>query len=201
MTFNENKQECECQESFVTEDDGKCTCRAGQTLVNGRCEESENGRFKPEENTKSCKVCDKELIHGALEAINGTGKTSSASCACGKGKFHDPRHPTHDTPEGVCRDCMDLNLPEGFSCDPVGLTLKALPLKDGYWRSSKQSDNIVKCEIDASCFRASPDENCRSHLLGVHGGLQQEYPSLIGVPFFLVLYRFGTVTQERRRSL
>lgn len=99
MTFNENKQECECQESFVTKDDGKCTCRAGQTLVNGRCEESENGRFKPEGNTKSCKVCDKELIHGALETINGTDKNSSASCTCGKGKFHDPSHPTHDTPK------------------------------------------------------------------------------------------------------
>ncbi|GMI10820.1 hypothetical protein TrLO_g15777 [Triparma laevis f. longispina] len=35
-----------------------------------------------------------------------------------------------------------------------------LPLKDGYWRSSSQSDNIVKCEIDASCARASPDKNC-----------------------------------------
>ncbi|GMH73197.1 hypothetical protein TL16_g06118 [Triparma laevis f. inornata] len=159
MYYDEIKQECICEDTFITVDK-KCTCEAGKTLINGICKECEDGRFKNHTGTDSCNVCDTKVIHGAFETLNGTDKSSAASCACGKGKFHDPRKPQLDTPEGKCEDCMNLNLPEGVSCDPVGLTLASLPLKDGYWRSSSQSDNIVKCEIDQSCVHASPEDNC-----------------------------------------
>ena len=101
------------------------------------------------------------MIKGAFETNIGADKSSSASCACGKGKFLDPRDPPHDTPTGVCKACIDLNLPEGVNCDnDSGLTLNTLTLKDGFWRSSAKSDNIVKCEITASCTHASPSDNC-----------------------------------------
>ncbi|GMI07371.1 hypothetical protein TrVE_jg10073 [Triparma verrucosa] len=160
MEYDVAIKTCVCQESFIT-DDGICTCAAGKTLVNGKCKECEDGRFKADNSTDSCNVCDTDVIHGALETINGTDKTSAASCACGKGKFQDPRNPQPGTPQGKCEDCMNLNLPEGVKCDDtIGLTLATLPLKDGYWRSSSQSDKIVKCEIDTSCVHASPDDSC-----------------------------------------
>ncbi|GMI07092.1 hypothetical protein TrLO_g3423 [Triparma laevis f. longispina] len=78
-------------------------------------------------------------LHSKLPRRSSSAAGEVSSCACGKGKFQDPRNPQPDTPEGKCEDCMNLNLPKGVKCkDTVGLTLATLPLKDGYWRSFKE---------------------------------------------------------------
>ncbi|GMI16870.1 hypothetical protein TrLO_g1700 [Triparma laevis f. longispina] len=160
-TTNRNKK-CICFDSFII-DDGKCACEAGKILVNGKCRECEDGRFKIQTGTDSCNVCDREVIKGALETIFlGANKTSATSCAYGKGKFSAP--PDVDNPEStldlVCKDCSDINHPEGFDCSMIGLTLATLPLKDGFWRRAPDNHNIVECENLESCTHSSNHERC-----------------------------------------
>ncbi|GMH78741.1 hypothetical protein TL16_g07921 [Triparma laevis f. inornata] len=161
MEWNPSKSTCVCKDTFILDGDGKCTCKAGETLINDKCATCEDGRFKDHVGTESCDVCDTDVIEGALET-NGTDKTSTASCACGKGKFLDPRNPPSETPDGVCKYCIDEHLVDakGVYCDEVGLTLATMPLKNGYWRSSKESATIVECENAESCVHSSDDELC-----------------------------------------
>lgn len=162
MKYNETEKKCVCFATFVEIGDGTCMCSAGKTLVDGKCVECEDGRYKDQPGTESCTICDTAVIKGAFDTVPGAEKTSPASCACGLGKFSEPLDA--DNPEStlgaVCKDCSDIDLPEGVNCSKIGLTLATLPVKDGYWRSSKDNHNIVECENTESCIRASPDDNC-----------------------------------------
>jgi hypothetical protein len=50
---------------------------------------------------------------------------------------------------GQCLPC-----PEGTLCDEAGITVENLPLKKGYWRSSRNSSNVVLCYIEDACLQA-----------------------------------------------
>ncbi|GMI12462.1 hypothetical protein TrLO_g2943 [Triparma laevis f. longispina] len=160
MTFNGTS--CICQESFIREKDSRrCTCKAGETVVDGKCVACDDGRYKDQPGTKACSVCDADAIEGAFESIPGANKTSSASCACGFGKFAEA--PDGDNPgklNGICKVCADIELPEGVNCSKVGLTKATLPIVDGYWRSSKNDHDIVKCENLESCTHSSDEDLC-----------------------------------------
>ncbi|GMH74627.1 hypothetical protein TrLO_g1929 [Triparma laevis f. longispina] len=160
-TFSSIEQTCVCLPSFVNDADESCTCKTGETLVNNECVSCEDGRFKDHTGTFSCTVCDVAVIKGAFETITGAEKTSSASCACGVGKFSEaPDEGNPDkTHEAICKDCSEIDLPEGVNCSSVGLTLETLPVNDGYWRSSTDNHNIVACENPASCKHSNSDNN------------------------------------------
>ena len=72
--------------------------------------------------------------------------SSPKACTCGKGDFRrlDPPalegNTTSTTFIGQCLPC-----PEGTSCVKPGVTVEKLPVKPGYWRSSVNSSNVVKC--------------------------------------------------------
>ncbi|GMH88795.1 hypothetical protein TrVE_jg431 [Triparma verrucosa] len=152
MIFNGAK--CVCDDTFITVD-GKCTCAAGKTLSNRKCASCEDGHFKNHIGTGSCDICDSTVIRGAFESIDGAKKISSASCACGKGKFHDPRDPPIITPQGTCAECSDLNLPVGVKCDRVGLTLEMLVINDGVLGKERLSVAFLSNEI----FKATATDN------------------------------------------
>eukprot|EP00519_Triparma_laevis_P007065 CAMPEP_0182496394 /NCGR_PEP_ID=MMETSP1321-20130603/5043_1 /TAXON_ID=91990 /ORGANISM="Bolidomonas sp., Strain RCC1657" /LENGTH=1494 /DNA_ID=CAMNT_0024700001 /DNA_START=461 /DNA_END=4945 /DNA_ORIENTATION=- len=161
MEYSEEKMWCVCKESFVELKGGTCSCQEGSTLVDDQCIACEDGRYKGHVGTGSCTVCDAVDIKGAFETVPGAKKNSSASCACGVGKFS--KSPDEDNPstlKAICKDCADVNLPKGVNCSRVGLTLKTLPMNDGYWRSSSDSHNIVECENPASCVHVSDEELC-----------------------------------------
>ncbi|GMH74900.1 hypothetical protein TL16_g06591 [Triparma laevis f. inornata] len=148
----------------MKDEGGKCSCDKGKTLISGECRPCEDGRFKDHAGTNSCEICDSKVIHGAFETMPGSesDKSSSKSCACGKGKYQDPRK-TDEAPEVVCSDCMDLDLSQGVKCKNKGLTLKNLTLKDGFWRNSVESSKIVECDIVFSCAKepgAPPTKLC-----------------------------------------
>ncbi|GMH66854.1 hypothetical protein TL16_g04527 [Triparma laevis f. inornata] len=76
MAFDEAKKTCVCLDTFVTKADGSCTCKAGETLVDGNCTACEDGRYKSQPGTGSCTICDTTAIRGAFDTIPGTEKTS-----------------------------------------------------------------------------------------------------------------------------
>ncbi|GMH76471.1 hypothetical protein TrST_g1986 [Triparma strigata] len=158
MEYNETTKKCVCLESFIELDDGTCTCNAGETLVNGACISCEDGRYKEHAGTESCTICDTDFIKGAFETVGS--KVSPGSCACGAGKFLEPRNPPVSTPAGACVHCSDLTLPQGANCTRVGMSLNTLAVADGFWRSSEESDNLVECETPESCTHLSDDELC-----------------------------------------
>ena len=159
--YNQDKKKCECLDTFINDDKSSCTCPVGQTLVDGNCTACDDGRFKDHNGTDSCSVCDTEEVEGAFETIFNSPKILASSCACDVGKFLDPLKPTPTTPLGSCQSCSELNYyPKSVDCSTIGLTLSTLPLKPGYWRSSTDSSNIVKCENQLECTDESPTEIC-----------------------------------------
>ncbi|GMH97129.1 hypothetical protein TrVE_jg7824 [Triparma verrucosa] len=118
LELSEDEQTCVCLDTFVTKVDGSCTCKAGETLVDGECVPCEDGRYKDRPGTESCTICDTDAIRGAFNTLPGIPKTSFESCACGLGKFREPSD--EDNPEkvldSICKHCSEINLPDGVNC-------------------------------------------------------------------------------------
>eukprot|EP00519_Triparma_laevis_P010367 CAMPEP_0182498006 /NCGR_PEP_ID=MMETSP1321-20130603/6353_1 /TAXON_ID=91990 /ORGANISM="Bolidomonas sp., Strain RCC1657" /LENGTH=1411 /DNA_ID=CAMNT_0024702007 /DNA_START=67 /DNA_END=4302 /DNA_ORIENTATION=- len=136
-TFSNLEQRCVCLASFI-EINSTCSCNAGETLIDGRCDPCEDGRYKDHVGTESCTVCDTSGIKGAFMSVPGVDKTSIASCACGIGKVSDGT---------LCMDCVS----EGMNCTSVGLTIETIPMREGFWRSSPASTKFLTCLNPKHC--------------------------------------------------
>eukprot|EP00903_Cladosiphon_okamuranus_P012166 g11413.t1 len=64
----------------------------------------------------------------------------------------------------TCQPCAAIDGEEGVDCELPGATLASLPLREGYWRSSRQSEVIHSCLHSEACAGAtqvsSSDDYC-----------------------------------------
>ena len=64
----------------------------------------------------------------------------------------------------VCKACVTIDAADGVSCDVPGATLASLPIREGYWRPSKESLGVRACLLKEACVGAtavsSSDDYC-----------------------------------------
>eukprot|EP00903_Cladosiphon_okamuranus_P020452 g18772.t1 len=64
----------------------------------------------------------------------------------------------------TCQPCVTIDGEEGVDCELPGATLASLPLREGYWRSSRQSEVIHSCLHSEACAGgtqvSSSDDYC-----------------------------------------
>ncbi|GMH71215.1 hypothetical protein TL16_g05594 [Triparma laevis f. inornata] len=159
--FNNVTMKCECKETFKTEEDFteedgfRCTCPVGQTLVDGKCTDCEDGWFKSTTGIQSCTSCDAEVIEDAFKTHPSvTTKDSKETCACGVGTFRDHHPNSRNKRLWKCQDCEDPDIglnSENVECKKPGLTLETLPVNNGFWRSSANSNKIEECDMKEAC--------------------------------------------------
>ncbi|CAM9376759.1 unnamed protein product, partial [Laminaria digitata] len=69
-----------------------------------------------------------------------------------------------------CEQCIFIEGREGVNCDSPGATLASLPIRQGYWRSSRESLVVHECFHSKACVGAtevsSADEYCRDGYQG-----------------------------------
>ncbi|CAN0013701.1 unnamed protein product [Ectocarpus sp. 6 AP-2014] len=54
-----------------------------------------------------------------------------------------------------CEQCANIDGAEGLDCEIPGATLASLPVREGYWRSSKESLSIHQCVHHTACVGAT----------------------------------------------
>ncbi|GMI12996.1 hypothetical protein TrLO_g11083 [Triparma laevis f. longispina] len=89
-----------CPEVGGDGNDGKCTCKAGETLMGTKCEPCETAKWKADIGVTSCNLCADTLKGSITEEV---GSTKVGDCKCPMG--------TYDNEKGVCtevEDGMDL---------------------------------------------------------------------------------------------
>ncbi|CAM9585921.1 unnamed protein product, partial [Laminaria digitata] len=50
-----------------------------------------------------------------------------------------------------CEQCISIEGGEGVDCDTPGATLASLPIREGYWRSSRDSVLVRECFSSDAC--------------------------------------------------
>ena len=77
--------------------------------------------------------------------------------------------PVGDT-DVVCEQCVTITGAEGVDCELPGATLASLPVREGYWRSSREAQVVHQCIHPESCGGAtqvaSSDDYCRAGYQG-----------------------------------
>jgi hypothetical protein len=96
-------------------------------------------------------------------------RNASADCCCDAGYYL--------AASGAARECIACDDDE-TDCSEPGLTLRTLPLREGWWRVLETSTILRKCPIaeacaggafcDASSADCDPDNLCAPHHTGVH---------------------------------
>ena len=80
--------------------------------------------------------------------------------------------------EDRCQQCASIDDADGVDCDEPGATLSSLPIKSGYWRSSKESEVVLECIYSGACAGAtevsSSDDYCST---GYEGPCECRYLS------------------------
>ena len=155
QTSNEGATSCVCAQSFVpkfvskvnstTSKELTCECEPGKELKNDICTPCPSGFFRDEsfEVKELCRPCnDVRAVKGSIRTDKPAN--SSKSCICGLGEF---RKLNKNSTNGECLPC-----PEGALCEEVGVNVEDLLLLPGYWRSSSESFNVVKCYNKDSCI-------------------------------------------------
>ena len=82
-------------------------------------------------NMGACRPCP------ARSWTQNMSSTSVADCLCEAGRYSD----TRIGGEVVCTSCPQ----PGSNCDSIGVTLAALPVASGYWRSGNASEDLRVC--------------------------------------------------------
>ncbi|GMH59823.1 hypothetical protein TrLO_g3452 [Triparma laevis f. longispina] len=172
---------CRCQPGFVNSTDnyGKliCECPAGKRLSNGVCVLCPTGTWKKEVgNANSCSGCDQTAVRESFStyahlelAKDKTMKeidlpshflpNNKTACSCDRQYYFKPGDKNDDDDGdgnsdyyvGNCTRCpVDIT-----TCEEPGLKIETLPLVLGYWRSSGDSDNIVKCYTESACVHTN----------------------------------------------
>ena len=109
------------------------------------CEPCEKGKWKTSIGVTSCTRCE-DTLKGSI--TENPGSTSSSSCICPVA--------TYDNGEGKC-----IEIVEGIRNDVEGLTLEALTLFPGWWRTSNTSDDVRECLIPEACLGGNSTNLCR----------------------------------------
>ena len=66
----------------------------------------------------------------------------------------------HNDSAGVpCKQCATIDGEKGVNCNSPGVTLASLPIREGYWRSSRESLTIHKCLCSEACVGATEVSN------------------------------------------
>jgi len=145
--LNDTLGECNCIDTFVLDDNNKCTCPTGMTLDGDRCVLCEKAKFKGDLGVKSCALCE-DMLKGAI--TKEVGSTTNSSCICPAGTF--------DNLKKEDRRCEIVD--EGVSEIVEGMTLESLSLELGFWRTDKNSLDIRQCPVEPACVGGnSTDED------------------------------------------
>ena len=153
----EGRSACQCKKGFVTVSDGSCSCPPGYTLESGRCVLCAAGFYKSSTSNEACRKCNTETyVEGVKGSVTTTTlATSYLNCTCSKNEFRVPTSPKEEPAYvGQCLPC-----PHGADCSAGGISVEFLPLKEGYWRSSSQSHNLVQCYAKDACGHPNRTEN------------------------------------------
>lgn len=154
-TVNIGNTKCTCKDSFTTTTNAatgaiSCKCGPGYTLESGRCVLCAPGFYKGSVGNEACRKCNTdEHKEGVLDSVStNTPATSSLDCTCSKSDFRVLEPPKANTTHyvGQCLPC-----PDGTDCSAPGITVEALPLLAGYWRSNSSSYNVVQCYAEVAC--------------------------------------------------
>jgi hypothetical protein len=111
------------------------------------CTACESGYTNSIDEAYACQLCPEGFYCSATDstscstALVGSsslpGSSSIANCSCPAAKIEYNQQ---------CKDCA-----VGFSCGVPGLTVSTVPVLQGYWRTSSQSDDVRKCAIKELC--------------------------------------------------
>eukprot|EP00903_Cladosiphon_okamuranus_P012164 g11411.t1 len=108
---------------------------------------------------------------------SGGGGVASSGTAAGAGAeievesaFYLCREYEYALPVGngtdvVCEQCVTIAGSEGVDCEQPGATLASLPVREGYWRSSREAQVVHQCIHPEACGGATQvatsDDYCR----------------------------------------
>ncbi|CAN0554417.1 unnamed protein product, partial [Laminaria digitata] len=54
-----------------------------------------------------------------------------------------------------CDHCANIKGEEGVDCESPGATKASLPVKEGYWRASRESTEVHECLYSDACKGAT----------------------------------------------
>ena len=116
----------------------------------GQCYPCESGFFKELEGLDVCTACNLKIAGSTKTAVNEEGDLALAvswrNCTCTRGYYLLLSQGGESTLEGSCVPC-----PAGTDCYEDGTELATLNLKEGYWRTSERSKEILSCPIEEAC--------------------------------------------------
>ncbi|GMH78676.1 hypothetical protein TL16_g07898 [Triparma laevis f. inornata] len=148
VEYNETEKNCVCLPSFTRVggdgDNGKCTCKAGETLMGTTCQPCETAKWKAEIGVTSCNLCADTLEGSITEEL---GSTMVEDCKC-------PRC-TFDNTEGKCDEVED-----GMDFQAVGMRLENVTIEPGYWRTGPTSTDIRQCPVPEACVGGNSSNYC-----------------------------------------
>ncbi|GMI08230.1 hypothetical protein TrVE_jg10446 [Triparma verrucosa] len=170
---NADRTDCVCKEGFVSVVEGGkllCLCAPGEMLIDGSCSICPPGMYKPELGNTVCTSCDKSAVRNSFSTwssiiqqkkeegrLNSTvvilPPISPFNCTCEKGDYFMEGVPEGLEDSGVTWLGYCVACPEGAACDEAGVTVKNMPLKQGWWRSDDQSVKLEKCRVAEACLQ------------------------------------------------
>ena len=155
-----------CQEGFYSSTSGAATClncvpgkytNVDQTeclqcpagkisgVASSSCTVCEIGKFAEGKSNVECSFCnDEEVLRGSTTATNST--TSALGCICPAGEFENNN----------TASCERVR--EGVREDVEGMNITTLNLKQGYWRTAKESFDVLHCLGEHHCAGGSDME-------------------------------------------
>ena len=119
------------------------------------CQPCDIGQYQPNSASTACFACS-ESFPSTLQL----GTIRSSDCVTGPGSYRL---------EGARKPC-----PIGANCTNLGLELETLPLLAGYWRSSEESLDIIRCTRPQYCIGGAykQEERRRRRQLQLQRNLQ-----------------------------
>ena len=151
------------------------TCASGQAIQAGACVECPKGKYSSEDK-EECRTCEAGRYNSKdAQSIcdecpyDKTSDAESVSCDLCQFGFFNRNVKNQTSTEVSCERCDDKKM----KCNATGMTVQSLIIRSGWWRSSKESYNLVKCYVPAACNNGE----CTKGYTGP-GKFQQHRPAL-----------------------
>lgn len=104
----------------------------------------------------------------SIEGVDVTLAVESAFFLCSAFEYAVPLE--NDTIGVSCEQCVSIDGEEGVACERPGATLASLPIREGYWRSGRDSVRVHECFTSDACAGAtvvaSADDYCQDGYQG-----------------------------------